>query len=93
MFLVASLFIEVLGQYRFIKCSDREIKMTNTMDFSKCYNPKNSVQRLELPTAFSFQLQGAPLKRTFLGDRYTNLRPVKMAKIENDLFFEDGCSR
>ncbi|CAI9765541.1 unnamed protein product [Fraxinus pennsylvanica] len=67
--------------------------MAKTVGFFKCYNPQNSIQRLKLPKAFGLQVQGAIPERAFLRDCYTNLWPVKVAKIGNDLFFEDGWEK
>ncbi|CAI9775344.1 unnamed protein product [Fraxinus pennsylvanica] len=67
--------------------------MAKTVDFFKCYNPKFSALRLELPRAFSLQLQETVPERAFLRDRYTNIWPVKMAKFENDWFFCDGWEK
>ncbi|KAL2505562.1 putative B3 domain-containing protein [Abeliophyllum distichum] len=73
--------------------TDKEIKMAKIVDFFKCYFPETSAQTLQLPTAFSLQLQGALPDRAFLRDRYANLWPVKMTKIENNWFFEDGWEK
>ncbi|KAL2529382.1 putative B3 domain-containing protein [Forsythia ovata] len=67
--------------------------MAKIVDFFKCYFPETSAQRLQLPTAFSLQLQGALPESAFLRDRYANLWPVKMTKIENNWFFEDGWEK
>ncbi|CAI9772130.1 unnamed protein product [Fraxinus pennsylvanica] len=71
----------------------KDIKMANKVDFFKCYNPKTSAQRLELPSAFSLRFKGAVPERAYLVDRNANLWIVKMAKIGNDLFFCDGWEK
>ncbi|KAL2529389.1 putative B3 domain-containing protein [Forsythia ovata] len=67
--------------------------MAKIVDFFKCYFPETSAQRLQLLTSFSLQIQGALPERAFLRDHYTNMWPVKMTKIENNWFFEDGWEK
>ncbi|CAI9786549.1 unnamed protein product [Fraxinus pennsylvanica] len=77
----------------YMQSEDDEIKMVKTVNFFKCYNPTTSTQRLELPAVFRLQLQGDLPESAFLRDCYTNLWPIKMAKIGNDCFFWDGWEK
>ncbi|CAI9786547.1 unnamed protein product [Fraxinus pennsylvanica] len=67
--------------------------MVKTVNFFECYNPTTGAQRLELPAVFRLQLQGDLPERAFLRVCYTNLWPIKMAKIGNDCFFLDGWEK
>ncbi|XP_071912012.1 B3 domain-containing protein At5g60130 [Coffea arabica] len=61
--------------------------------FFKVFIPNTSTERLKIPIAFTKMMQGSLPDKASLRDRYGNIWPVELARIENASFFLEGRAK
>lgn len=58
--------------------------------FFKFFVPETCIEQLKIPRAFNQLVQGVLPDEVRLRDRYNNLWPVKVDKVQNKFYFRDG---